>query len=237
MEMRIPSRPSATPAAGRRSGASTSGAVVRWKNEISYLTGVPAALGPRAITKVSSAGTLVGLVAPASSRTVEVKPYLIGDAAGTRIETGALERDFGGDLGFDAKVGITSGLTADLTWNTDFAQVEADTQQINLTRFSLFFPEKREFFSKGRASSASGPRREARRPARRAASGRRASTPVLFFRRRQIGIAGGRARCRSSAADGSPGNCGRLPDRRAGDPLRRERRRRRPGDGLSRCSG
>jgi hypothetical protein len=46
----------------------------------------------------------------------------------------------------DAKIGITQGLTADFTYNTDFAQVEADEQQINLTRFSLFFPEKREFF-------------------------------------------------------------------------------------------
>ena len=44
------------------------------------------------------------------------------------------------------KYGVTQNLTADLTVNTDFAQVEADQQQVNLTRFSLFFPEKREFF-------------------------------------------------------------------------------------------
>ena len=44
------------------------------------------------------------------------------------------------------KYGLTQNLTADLTYNTDFAQVEADEQQVNLTRFSLFFPEKREFF-------------------------------------------------------------------------------------------
>ena len=54
--------------------------------------------------------------------------------------------DFLPDAGFDLKYGVTSGLTLDLTVNTDFAQVEADEQQINLTRFSLFFPEKREFF-------------------------------------------------------------------------------------------
>ena len=47
------------------------------------------------------------------------------------------------------KYGITQNLTADLTWNTDFAQVEVDEQQVNLTRFSLFFPEKREFFLEG----------------------------------------------------------------------------------------
>ncbi|MEM8488043.1 MAG: DUF5916 domain-containing protein [Bacteroidota bacterium] len=51
-----------------------------------------------------------------------------------------------GDLGIDLKYGITDNLTADLTINTDFAQVEADNQQVNLTRFSLFFPEKRQFF-------------------------------------------------------------------------------------------
>lgn len=50
------------------------------------------------------------------------------------------------DAGLDVKYGITSNLTLDLTVNTDFAQVEADNQQVNLTRFSLFFPEKRKFF-------------------------------------------------------------------------------------------
>jgi len=48
--------------------------------------------------------------------------------------------------GLDVKYGLTSNLTLDVTLNTDFAQVEADDQQINLTRFSLFFPEKRMFF-------------------------------------------------------------------------------------------
>ena len=54
--------------------------------------------------------------------------------------------DFIPELGLDVKYGVTPGLTLDLTVNTDFAQVEADEQEINLTRFSLFFPEKREFF-------------------------------------------------------------------------------------------
>ncbi|PYP74806.1 MAG: hydrolase, partial [Gemmatimonadetes bacterium] len=52
----------------------------------------------------------------------------------------------GGKAGIDAKLGITPTLTADLTASTDFAQVEADQQVINLTRFPFFFPEKREFF-------------------------------------------------------------------------------------------
>jgi hypothetical protein len=50
------------------------------------------------------------------------------------------------ELGLDIKYGLTSNLTLDVTVNTDFAQVEADDEQVNLTRFSLFFPEKRLFF-------------------------------------------------------------------------------------------
>ena len=64
--------------------------------------------------------------------------------ARTRSATGDLDGDF--DAGFDVKYGVTSGLTWDFTVNTDFSQVEADEQQVNLTRFSLFFPEKRDFF-------------------------------------------------------------------------------------------
>src|SRR5262249_21533616 len=50
------------------------------------------------------------------------------------------------NIGVDAKYGITNSLTADFTYNTDFAQVEDDQQQVNLTRFNLLYPEKREFF-------------------------------------------------------------------------------------------
>ena len=63
------------------------------------------------------------------------------------------------------KYGITQNLTADLTYNTDFAQVEADEQQVNLTRFSLFFPEKREFFLENQGTFAfGGAATAARRP-------------------------------------------------------------------------
>ena len=60
------------------------------------------------------------------------------------------------------KYGITANLTADLTVNTDFAQVEVDEQQLNLTRFSLQFPEKREFFLEGRGIFDFGARRDER---------------------------------------------------------------------------
>jgi hypothetical protein len=94
------------------------------------------------IRQVSRYATLTGLRDVEKARHVEVKPYGIAgatDEADQETETDA-------DWGLDVKAGITSNLTLDLTYNTDFAQVEADNVQINLTRFDLFFPEKREFF-------------------------------------------------------------------------------------------
>ena len=83
---------------------------------------------------------------PAGNRTFEVKPYVIGSLATDRAVVPPISNDGAGQAGGDVKYGLTENLTADFTWNTDFAQVEVDEQQINLTRFSLFFPEKREFF-------------------------------------------------------------------------------------------
>ena len=72
------------------------------------------------------------------------RPYALG--ATDRNYATDTEFDGRGDVGVDAKFGITQAMNLDLTYNTDFAQVEVDEQQINLTRFSLFFPEKRPFF-------------------------------------------------------------------------------------------
>jgi hypothetical protein len=63
--------------------------------------------------------------------------------------TPRVDNDRYGRIGGDVKYGITQNITADLTINTDFAQVEVDEQQVNLTRFNLFFPEKRDFFLEG----------------------------------------------------------------------------------------
>ena len=82
----------------------------------------------------------------------------------------------------DAKYGITQNLTADLTYNTDFAQVEADEQQVNLTRFSLFFPEKRDFFLENQGSSPSATTRVGA-----AANNSTSDVPLLFYSRR-IGL-------------------------------------------------
>ena len=119
---------------------------VSWKNEVSFLTPIPAAAGS---FMLSSAATLVGLAVPPSDIRLEVKPYAISDVTTDFTSTPALTNQLDGDVGLDVKYGLTEGLTADFTYNTDFAQVEVDEQQVNLTRFSLFYPEKREFFLEG----------------------------------------------------------------------------------------
>jgi hypothetical protein len=82
---------------------------------------------------------------------VYVTPYLLTgpgrtNALNTPGDAWVSADDFTREVGLDVKYSPTSNLTLDLTANTDFAQVEADDQQVNLSRFSLFFPEKRLFF-------------------------------------------------------------------------------------------
>ncbi|QIA06886.1 DUF5916 domain-containing protein [Draconibacterium halophilum] len=81
---------------------------------------------------------------PKSKMQFSVIPYLLGGAA-KDFEAGT-STDYRTDIGFDAKVGISSSMTLDLTYNPDFAQVEVDQQVTNIDRFELFFPEKRQFF-------------------------------------------------------------------------------------------
>jgi hypothetical protein len=100
--------------------------------------------------KPSQARTVV-LEGIESRRPLYVTPYLLGglgqDYALSSGEKAYVRRDeLTYDVGLDVKYGLTNNLTLDLTVNTDFAQVEADNEQVNLTRFSLFFPEKRRFF-------------------------------------------------------------------------------------------
>jgi hypothetical protein len=160
--------------------------VVRWKNEWSYLAQVPRALTTfRGILKVSSAATLVGLQVPSGSRNIELKPYALSGVATDATVTPRVSNDATSRAGADFKYGVTQNLTADVTLNTDFAQVEVDEQQVNLTRFNLFFPEKRDFFLENLGVFAF---------AGRASAGLAAGTglaPYLFFSRR-IGLDGGR---------------------------------------------
>ena len=154
----------------------------RWKNELSYLIPVPKERGQQGLHMSSLAAPIVGIVAPSGAKNFEIKPYAISNVTGQRAGS-SMSSEVAGDFGVDVKYGVTQNLTADLTYNTDFAQVEADTQQVNLTRFSLFFPEKREFFLENAGTFAFG------------ASGNNftanADTPLLFYSRR-IGLEGGR---------------------------------------------
>ena len=128
---------------------------IRRKSEYAYITPLPISAaggggGTMGVFRISAAATLVGLEPPSGSKNLEIKPYGIGGLT-TDLNASPPKRDAGnGDFGVDVKYGITQNLTADFTYNTDFAQVEVDEQQVNLTRFSLFFPEKREFFLEGR---------------------------------------------------------------------------------------
>ncbi len=124
---------------------------IRHKNEWTYWTPVPQNMqGPQALNRVSSYGTVVGLDLPPAGRNIEIKPYALGKMTTDRLQQPATSNDRDGEVGGDLKYGVTANLTADLTVNTDFAQVEIDEQQVNLTRFNLFLPEKREFFLEGR---------------------------------------------------------------------------------------
>jgi len=123
--------------------------------------------------RISSAGVLEGVQAPAR-RPISITPYLL--ASGRRDYLTNADTDYDVEAGADGKLGLTPSLTLDLTVNTDFAQVEVDEQQINLTRFNLFFPEKRPFFLENAGTFAVGTPQE---------------TEIFFSRR--IGIASGQA--------------------------------------------
>jgi hypothetical protein len=112
---------------------------IRRKNEASHWSPIPR---PYRLSRVSFAGQLEGINGIGQGRNLYIKPYL--SAPVVRREQDDV--DFLPDVGLDIKYGVTPALALDLTVNTDFSQVEADVQQINLTRFPLFFPEKREFF-------------------------------------------------------------------------------------------
>ena len=155
----------------------------RWKNELSFLVRMPAGRGQQALHMASLAATVVGLEAPSGSRNLEVKPYAISDLTSDLNASPKISNDLNGNIGVDVKYGLTQNATADFTYRTDFAQVEADEQQINLTRFDLFFPEKREFFLENQGTFAFGGVATSGQMAMGGAS----DTPILFYSRR-IGL-------------------------------------------------
>ena len=111
------------------------------KKEVVYWSPIPRQFS---LNRLLLAGTIQDINVP-STRNLKIMPYGLGQQNKV-INQEKSSTDKANDLGIDAKLGLTSSLTLDMTYNTDFAQVEVDEQQINLDRYSLFFPEKRTFF-------------------------------------------------------------------------------------------
>ena len=159
-------------------GINTGRELARNQEEMIWVP-VPASYGGMAKYRTANLGRLTGLSGIASSRNLEVLPYVLPGVTQINGNDAGLETEGKFKMGVDVKYGITSNLTADVTYNTDFAQVEADEEQVNLTRFSLFFPEKRPFFLEGAGLFDFGiPRTSFRRP-----------PPMLLFYSRRIGLA------------------------------------------------
>ena len=150
---------------------------IRRRNEESYWSPVPRRYG---LSRISLAGTLTGLEDIRQGRNLKVKPY--GKAGFTQERSaGDLETDSDFNGGFDAKYGLTQSLTLDVTYRTDFSQAEVDQEQVNLMRFNLFFPEKREFFLENSGVFAFGSRRAA-------TFGRGGGENLIPFFSRSIGL-------------------------------------------------
>jgi len=128
------------------------------------------------VKRVSQYGRLTGIRDVEQGWNLNVKPFVVGTLSTSVAADGSDEDDEDLDYGLDVKYGIGRGLSLDATLNTDFGETEVDALQVNLTRFSLFFPEKREFFLENAGIFEFGP-------------GDTSTTPLLkvFFSRR-IGI-------------------------------------------------
>ena len=171
---------------------------IRRKNEWVFISPVPISANRYSVFRASNFARLVGLEVPESRNRLEIKPYAIGGVTTDNTATPATANQWDATGGLDVKYGLTENLNADLTYNTDFAQVEVDEQQVNLTRFGLFFPEKREFFLEGRGifdfgrGSGFSRRGGALRPegGDGTSSYGRGNAPTLFYSRR-IGLQNG----------------------------------------------
>ena len=130
--------------------------LIRHKNEEVFWSPIPLEAD---LFRLSLAGNLTGMSPPPPSLNLWVKPFGIASAGTSFVQTGREDPD-DTDAGLDIKWGVGRNLSLDLTYNTDFAQVEVDDEQINLTRFPLFFPEKRDFFLENAGTFAFGTPRE-----------------------------------------------------------------------------
>ncbi|MBI2818239.1 MAG: carbohydrate binding family 9 domain-containing protein [Acidobacteria bacterium] len=156
--------------------------VIRRKNEFSYWNSYRRGFS---LENLSQAGHLQGIENIETGLRLRVKPYLLGGVSHAVRSTGPVPNAFesrfqnASDGGLEVmKYRITPSLTADVTWNTDFAQTEVDDQEVNLDRFPLFFPEKREFFQEGAGIFDFGI----------ATGENRGSSEMKLFHSRQIGL-------------------------------------------------
>ena len=178
-EFAIPFRTIRYPARATQSWGVNFQRNIRRRNETAYWAPLPRQFN---LYRLSLAGQIAGLRTPAGNTSnLQFTPYVVGEV-GSRSGASGGRATAVGAAGGDLKYSVTSGLTLDATYNTDFAQVEVDDQQINLDRFNLFFPEKRPFFLENAGAFSvrnTGP-----------ASGRNMGQTELFFSRR-IGIGAG----------------------------------------------
>ena len=140
LELRIPFRIFRFPAGGGGVWGFNIQRVIQRKNETASWAPMPTGFS---FTRAETYGHLDGMSGIAAARNIQIIPYgLLGGTRSRGVSGAESELEGGADL----KMSVGSSLALDLTYNTNFAQVEADDQQVNLTRFSLFLPEKREFF-------------------------------------------------------------------------------------------
>lgn len=143
VEVEIPFRTLNFDPAGRAWGANFQ-RTVRRKNEDSYWTGWRRNQG---LLDLTSAGQIVGISDVGQGYGLDIRPYVVGNYRD--VSRGGGSATYTGDAGLDLFYGLTPQVNTNLTINTDFAQTEVDDRQVNLTRFPLFFPEKRSFFLDG----------------------------------------------------------------------------------------
>ena len=191
LEMAIPFRSLRyRPGKDQTWGVQTRRSIMR-NNEWIFLSPVPRSVargGAAGSNRVSLYATLEGIEAPPSGNHLEVKPYAISGIRTDLTADPTISNDSYADAGLDIKYGITENLTADFTYNTDFAQVEIDEQQVNLTRFSLRLPEKREFFVENSGLFNFGPRGMS--SGGRGQGRGQGAVPTLFYSR-NIGLKNG----------------------------------------------
>ena len=121
--------------------------MIRRKNEHVYWQLIPLDAGRGGMFRISQAGYLKGISGVQASGNIDLEPYILGGVSKDPEQEDTFNQV--DDIGLDATIAVTSNMNLKLTVNTDFAQVEADQELVNLTRFSLYYPEKRDFFLDG----------------------------------------------------------------------------------------